>query len=77
MFEEEKYPCRTKIISGITYNLSLYRKDGSLAGYCGSFSTKEQADSFAKNMSNENTRVEIHAKEWTQTVCIECGKEEY
>jgi hypothetical protein len=73
----EKFSCRTKIISGITYNLTIFRKDGSLAGYCGTFSTKESADSFAEKMTDENTRVEIHAKEWTREVCIECGHESW
>jgi hypothetical protein len=75
--EDKKYPCRTEETSGTTYVIKMYL-DGSLRMSTSRVS-KEEADRLVKNMSEKlpNFSFEISSHPWTNSVCIECGREEY
>lgn len=75
--EEKKYPCRTEIISGMTYIVKMYR-DGTLR-MTGSFESQAAADRHIKFMSEKlpEYTFEISSCPWTSEVCIECGEERY
>ncbi len=75
--EDKKYPCRTEVVTGITYRIKFFL-DGQLRGST-SFEDKETADRFVKSMSAKlpNYNFEVTSSPWTNNVCIECGREEY
>jgi len=75
--EDKKYPCRTEEVSGITYRIKMFR-EGILRAST-SFESKESADSYVKSMSERlpEYQFEISSHPWTNSVCIECGREEY
>lgn len=78
MSEQEKFPCRTKTISGTRYLVQWFAPDGSMhaSTVCDS---KEDADNRAASIAAKqaNYTVKITPEPWTEDICIECGKGEY
>lgn len=76
---DKEFPCRTKTITGIIYNLSIWNgleADGKPSGFT-SFNTMEAAQNFIDLCLARGTKFkyEIKPKHWEEEVCIECGKE--
>ena len=75
----EEFPCRTKINSGTNYHVAVWTKgnetmSGSPSGLT-SFDTEEEAQRYIDSLGDLIGKYTITPNNWTEEVCIECGKE--
>lgn len=71
-----EFPCRTREISGISYHVVYYNKDGRRS-LSTSFSSEAKADDNIAHMTTNcpGLTATKTPNSWTETVCIECGAE--